>query len=242
MKTKEELPSSVPFIDKVPTIITQLTDNPVVVIALAFLGNKFWRWANDKTERIKAALFFSQRKDQHIALILQTLRESVRCDRVVLGLLVNGETSITAQYHIKSLIITHESLGAGIKSLNAEKRGKIPISAMSKENDLYEKQDYAFAQITAELDPNCRRYLDSIDCLQILTFRLNTTYKKEIVALGYLSFQWTKKTTSCKTEQDISDLLGADNKRDFLYFKNNLTDIILSSKDNQKMLLKIEKL
>jgi hypothetical protein len=242
MHTHEDKPDKSNYIDHFQPTITAFFDNPVVVILVAFVAQKFYRWVNGKTERLKASLLFSQKKDQHIAVILQTLRESVRSDRVVLGLIVNGETAITNQYHIKSLIITHESLGAGIRSLNTDKRGKIPLSVMGKEEDLYKTTNFVFAQINDDLDPNCRRYLDSIDCLQILTFKLVSTYKKEEITVGYLSFQWTKKITMFLTEIDISQMLNAEGKRDFIYFKNHLTDIILSSKDTQKLLTNLEKI
>jgi hypothetical protein len=234
-----------PSLQPIQPFVTATVDNPMVALLIAYVSKQFIGWFNSKSEKIQASLFFSQQKDRQINTILQTLRETIRCDRVVLGLVVNGEMSIGQNYHVRSLVVTHESLGAGVASITKINKGKIAITALGLENELYTKGTESVKALISDksIDPNCRRYMDSIDCLQIITFKLTATFKKAEIDIGYLSFQWLNKENIKMMSPDaFNEYLIADGKRDFIYFKNQLITIIMASKQKQKAIGNLIKL
>jgi hypothetical protein len=231
---------------KNPSLVLSYVDfsNPFIVLFLGYLGQQLVKKFNKISSSITESLFFSQEKDRQINNILQILRESLLCDRVVLGLIINGEKAIGEQYHLRKLVVTHENRAPNVSSAIKNKEHRFSLSVLTKEAGLYtEKKDWVLASIEDKLDMACRRYLDSIETHTIFTLKMTTKVKGVVLDIGYLSFQWLNPPEFDLLRKDtLSNMLEDKFGKDLVFYQNQLINIILSGTDRRSFFSNLGKM
>ncbi|MEN9568217.1 MAG: hypothetical protein RLZZ69_3413 [Cyanobacteriota bacterium] len=222
-------------------IVDSIIGNPAIAILALYLVKKGRDWIQKKVESASTSLWFSEVKDGQINDLLLLLRESVECDRVVLGLIVNGESSVDQRYHIRKVVLTHESRGAGIPSIRSLGQERFLATALDKEESLYGDGDFiAKTYSDPTIEAPCRRYLDSINAIAIFTFKLYREESGKKLTIGYLSFQWTNpNSVPIADVTDIEDALLAKGRRDFTYYRNQIYQILSGTSDRRNLIEKI---
>lgn len=216
--------------------------NPVVLLLVVYLTKKILDTFNNVSNTLLESLWFSQKKDIEIICYLQLMRETLGCDRAVLGLIVNGERSVGNNYHLRKLVITHESCGFNIASAIKNREARFSLAVLTKENALYtEGKNWVTESITNEnLDKSCRRYLDSIETHTIYTIKLQTKINDKQVDMGYLSFQWCSNPKIAFLDTEAIDfLLNSSTGRDSTFYCNRIITTVMSSSDRRNLFLGI---
>lgn len=217
--------------DQIIPVITKNLNDPFVVILFLYFCKKVKNWFSKKTVSLAQTLWISEDTDRKLSDYLTILRESIECDRIVLGLIVQGNEWGSLSYNIRELVIIQESCAVDVPMVRSFKHNRYIASALDKESKLYGDKQYIHASVSQQgLDPSCRRYLDSINALYIWTYKLTKEQNGNSITIGYLSFQWTQKNSVPIADlQDLEDALLYKGKRDFTYYKNQINEILLST-------------
>lgn len=225
-------------------MVDSVIGNPAIAILGLYAIKKIKDWFFKRIESASQSLWFSEVKDNQINDLLLLLRESTECDRVVLGLIVNGESSLDQNYHIRKVVLTHESKGAGICSIRSLGQERFLATALGKEEQLYKDRDFITKTVSdPTIEAPCRRYLDSINAIAIFTVKLYREDKNRKLTIGYLSFQWTNpNAVPIADMRDIENALLAKGKRDFTFHRNKIYEILSGSSDRRNLIKRISEL